>query len=58
VLKDLKGYVQNMRKPEGSMVEGSIFDEALSLYTKYMEAFTATKRCVWDVNEKEGVPKH
>ncbi len=44
-----------MCKPKGSMVEGCIFDGALRLYTKYMEAFTATKRCVGDANEEEGV---
>jgi hypothetical protein len=29
--KDLKGYVQNMCKPEGNMVEGYIFYETLGL---------------------------
>ncbi len=37
------------------MVEGYIFYEALGLYTKYMESFKATKRRVWDANEKEGI---
>ncbi len=55
-LKDLKGYVQNMCKLEGSMVEGYIFNEALGLWTKYMENFCATRRRVWDVNE-EGIAK-
>jgi len=55
VPKDLKGYVQNMCKPKGSMVKGYIFDEALGLYTKYIEAFTTTKRHVWDANEEEGL---
>jgi hypothetical protein len=30
-MKDLKGYVRNMCKPEGSMVEGYIFNEALNV---------------------------
>jgi hypothetical protein len=45
-LKDLKGSVQNMCKLKGSMVDNYIFDEALGLCTKYMEAFTAIKRRV------------
>jgi hypothetical protein len=35
-----------MCKPKGSMVDGYIFDEALGLCKKYMEAFIANKRCV------------
>jgi hypothetical protein len=54
-MKDLKGYVQNMNKPEGSIVEGYIFYEALGLCTKYMQGFGATSMCVWDANEEEGV---
>jgi len=46
VLKDFKGYVWNMWKLEGSMVEGYIFDEALGLSIEYMEAFTAIKKHV------------
>jgi hypothetical protein len=57
VLKDLKGYVQNMCKLEGKMAEGYIFYEALGFYTKYMEAFTTTKIRVWDVSGEEGVAK-
>ncbi len=54
-LKRSKGLCSfNMCKPEASMAEGYIFDEALGLCTKYMESFCATRRCVWDVNE-EGV---
>lgn len=63
-LKDLKRFVQNMCKPKGSMVDGYIFDEALGLCTKYMEAFIAIKRRVQDANEEgvagevlDGVPK-
>jgi hypothetical protein len=55
VLKNMKGYVWNMCKLEGNMEEGYIFDEALGLYTRYMERFGATWRRVWDVNEEEGV---
>jgi hypothetical protein len=35
-----------MCKLKGSMVDDYIFDEALGLCTKYMEAFTAIKRRV------------
>jgi hypothetical protein len=38
---DLKGYICNMHKPKGSMVEGYIFDEVLGLCTKYMDNFGA-----------------
>jgi hypothetical protein len=54
-LKDLKGYVHNMVKPEGSMAERYVVDEAMGLYNKYMHGRRATQRCIWDVDEKEGV---
>jgi hypothetical protein len=64
VMKDLKGYVINMCKPKGCMVEGHVFNETLGLCTKYMQTFDATKRCIWDDNEEgmvgevlKGVPK-
>lgn len=56
-MKDLKGYVHNMVKPEGSMTERYIVDEALGLYNKYMQGFRATRRCIWDANEKERVAR-
>ncbi len=37
--KNLKGYIRNLCKPEGSVAKGYIFDEALGLYTKYMQNF-------------------
>lgn len=54
-MKDLKGYVQNMCRPEGNMVKAYIFYEALGFNTKYMQNFGATKRCIWDANEEERV---
>jgi hypothetical protein len=54
-LKDLKGYVWNMCKLEGNMAKGYIFNEALGLCTEYMGSFHATRRRVWDANEKERV---
>jgi hypothetical protein len=38
-MKDLKGYVCNMVKPEGSKAKGYIVDEALGLCSKYMQGF-------------------
>lgn len=54
-MKDLKGYVRNMARPEGSMAEGYIRDEALGFMTEYMSSFDAIQRRVWDENEEEGV---
>lgn len=52
--KNLKGYICNLCKPEGSVVKGYIFDEALGLYTKYMQNFQTMRRHIWNVNEEEG----
>lgn len=43
-MKDLKGYVQNLCKLKGCMVERYIFDEVLGLCTKHMQRFQATRR--------------
>ncbi len=52
-MKDMKGYMRNLTKAEGNIVEGYIFDEALGLVTKSMTNFGATRRQMWDANEKE-----
>ncbi len=47
-LKTLKGYVQNKRRPKGSMVEGYALEEALGFYIKYLVDFTTMWCRVWD----------
>jgi hypothetical protein len=54
-MKDLKGYIRNMSKLEGSIAKGYIFYETLGLCTKYVQGFGATSMHVWDANKKEGV---
>jgi hypothetical protein len=54
-MKYLKGYIWNMSKLEGSIIEGYIFYETLGLCTEYMQGFGATSRHVWDANKEEGV---
>lgn len=50
-LKILKGFVQNKARPKGSMVKGYALEEALGFCTKYIQAFTTTRRRVWDDKE-------
>jgi hypothetical protein len=54
-MKDLKGYMKNMCKSKGSMVEKYIFYGAPGLYIESMQNFGAISKCIWDVNEEEGV---
>jgi hypothetical protein len=36
-LKKCKGYVRTKSHPEGSIMEGSLFDEALTLCSRYLQ---------------------
>jgi hypothetical protein len=53
VMKDLKGYIINMCKSKGCMVEGHVFNEALGLCTKYMQTFDATRGVFGMIMRKE-----
>lgn len=56
-MKDMKGYVRNMARPEGSMAEGYQFEEALGFCTEYMAGFDGSVRRVWDADEAESVER-
>jgi len=53
-MKNLKTYVHNRARPEGSMVEGYIWDECLSFIIKYLQRFEAMQQCIWNVKEEKG----
>ena len=50
--KTLKGYVQNLAKPEGSIAQGYQTEEALGFITEYMSEYNITSRKVWDDKEE------
>ena len=52
-MKVLKKFVRNKAKPEGSMCEGYIMQEAIGFCTEYMKDFTNVSRRVWDDDEDE-----
>ena len=49
--KGLKGFVQNLAKPEGSIAQGYQMEEALGFVTEYMSEYSPTSRRVWDSAE-------
>jgi hypothetical protein len=53
-MKTLKGYVQNMARPEASMAEGYVKDECIGFVTEYLQRFDVVQRRVWDANEEYG----
>jgi hypothetical protein len=56
-MKNLKGYVRNMARPEPSMGEGYLKDECLGLVTEYLQKFDVVHRRVWDPEEEYGDAK-
>lgn len=50
--KTLKGYVRNLAKPEGSIVQGYQTEQALGFITEYMSKYNITSRRVWDDQEE------
>ena len=50
-MKVLKKFVRNKAKPEGSMCEGYLMQEAIGFYTEYMKDFSSVNRRVWDDDE-------
>ena len=46
--KNLKGYVRNLAKPEGSIATGYEAEEALGFITEYMSEYNMTSQRVWD----------
>lgn len=49
--KELETFVQNLEKPEGSIVQGYKVEEALDFITEDMAQYRPTSRCVWDDKE-------
>jgi hypothetical protein len=50
-LKTLKDCIQNHTRPEASMVEEYVIDEAFGFWTEYMQTYTITSWKVW--NDKD-----
>ncbi len=48
----LKHYVCNKVKPEGCMVMGYMYDEALGFCTEYFSLYKRTQRRMWDLEEE------
>lgn len=46
--KGLKGFVNNLAKPKGSIAIAYEVEEALGFVTEYMAAYTSTTRRFWD----------
>ncbi|XP_052623515.1 uncharacterized protein LOC111879950 [Lactuca sativa] len=55
-MKKLKNYVRNKAKPEGSIAEGYVADEALTFCSMYLEGMQ-TKFNRADRNDDPGLPK-
>jgi hypothetical protein len=55
-MKKLKAYVRNKAKPEGSIAEGYVADEALTFCSMYLEGMH-TKFNRPDRNADDGIPK-
>ena len=51
-MKTQKGYVQNLARPEASMVEGYIKEECIGDVTKYLQRFDIVQRRVWNTKEE------
>ena len=62
-LKKCKGYVRTKSHPEGSIMEGSLFDEALTLCSRYLQDEThfnhrvrnrlPTQICMWVILQQQ-----
>jgi hypothetical protein len=50
--KNLKGFVRNLAKPEGSIAQGYETEEALGFIIEYMSQYNLTSRRVWDDKEE------
>ncbi|XP_043719262.1 uncharacterized protein LOC122667127 [Telopea speciosissima] len=53
-LKQLKDYVRNLSRPEGSIAEGYIGDECLTFYSRYFEGVeTRSNRAIRNAGSTE-----
>ncbi len=50
-MKALKGYVQNMAQPEGSMAIGYAIEEALGFCTEYIQQVKSMRKVSDDLEE-------
>ena len=53
--KELKSFIRNLAKPEGSIAHGYQMEEALGFVTEYMSAYTPTRIRAWDSNEQQSM---
>lgn len=51
-MKGLKGFVNNKAKPEGSMANGYLKEEAIGFLSEYMSECTPTTKRAWDDQEE------
>ena len=54
-MKVLKKFVRNKAKPEGSICEGYLMQEAIGFCTEYMKDFSNVNRHVWDDDDDQRV---
>ena len=50
--KNLKGFVRNLAKPEGSIAQGYQVEEALGFLTEYMANYSIMSQRFWDEREE------
>ena len=54
-MKVLKIFLRNKAKPEGSICEGYLMQEAIGFCTEYMKDFSNVNRRVWDDDDDQRV---
>jgi len=50
-MKELKSFVKNKAKPEGSMAYGYLREESIGFLTEYLAEYTPTIKRAWDDKE-------
>jgi len=50
-MKELKSFVKNKAKPEGSMAYGYLREESIGFLTEYLAKYTPTTKRAWDDKE-------
>ena len=51
-MKGLKGFVKNKAKPEGSMANGYLREEAIGFLNEFLSEYTPTTKRAWDDKEE------
>ena len=52
-LGHLKSLVRNKARPEGSMAQGYMYEEAIGFVTEHFQMYPAKARVIWDMEEDE-----